>query len=66
MKIKPPWFFCCGWWSPWCLLDEYAHRMGLPLSSSKDFWLCRRPDAAVYRHYERTTERIVIGSERTP
>jgi hypothetical protein len=26
VKIEPPWYFCCGWWSPWCLIDEHWHR----------------------------------------
>lgn len=59
--INPPWYFECGWWSPWCFIDEWAHRIAnrfrpvdgcgylpWPLTG-----VCRRHDAAVVRHYER-------------
>lgn len=61
---QPPWFFCCGWWSPWCLLDEYAHRLGLSLRvedvdnpDHADWWLCRKHDTAVHRYHEHQEDR---------
>lgn len=59
--MKPPWFFCCGWWSPWCVLDEYPHRW----FSAQDEdgcvdrfpwpfgWFCTMHDRAVTRHYSK-------------
>ncbi|QDK02752.1 hypothetical protein PP304_gp202 [Gordonia phage Phendrix] len=26
-KLTPPFFFCCGWWSPWCVIDTIAHEV---------------------------------------
>ena len=34
-RVKPPWWFCCGWWSPWCVIDTIAHDwLGLPFDDS--------------------------------
>lgn len=57
---KPPWWFCCGWWSPWCLIDTIAHEAVRPLegfvidprSPSAELpgplaWVCDRHDAAI-------------------
>lgn len=51
--MKPPWWFCCGWWSPWCVLDVAAHvvfrnagEVELPI----DFrWICVKHDASIMR-----------------
>lgn len=63
MKLTRPWWWCCGWWSPWCVLDTLAHRLGLPLDADladEDeapdhpyYWICRRHDAAVQRYWEK-------------
>jgi len=48
--MKPPWWFCCGWWSPWCVIDTVAHKAfrfsenGLPGPLG---WICDRHDAAM-------------------
>lgn len=36
MKINPPWYFECGWWSPWCLIDEWWHRLFDPIPRDDD------------------------------
>lgn len=61
--LRPPWFFCCGWWSPWCLIDEMAHRWfpwtysshwGVrPEQSPEEDWICKRHDKAVESYLER-------------
>lgn len=56
--MKPPWWFCCGWWSPWCLLDTMAHevfRISMPVDdldnpAHSDRWICRKHDAVVEAH----------------
>lgn len=45
MQIKPPWQFCTGWWSPWCVIDITAHKLGLPLQG--DYWICNKHDASL-------------------
>lgn len=48
MKISPPWYFECGWWSPWCFIDEWAHRLSL---ASDDGFICRKHDEAAEKYY---------------
>ncbi len=43
--------FCCGWWSPWCWIDEALHRLRIPIE-----WVCTRHDDAI-------TEQWVDGDE---
>lgn len=50
--MKPPGWFCCGWWSPWCVLDTLAHWL-FGWSLDGDHWLCKRHDSALSRHLER-------------
>lgn len=55
--ISAPWWFCNGWWSPWCVIDVWAHKLGLPLQYDVDtdtdlpdrwwHWICRQHDKAV-------------------
>ena len=55
MRLRPPWWFCCGWFSPWCLVDTVLHELALPAQ-----WVCDRHDAAVDRHSARRwPERVV-------
>lgn len=51
--MKPPWWFCCGWWSPWCVLDVAAHvvfrnagEVELPIGLPVDLRQARRIDHA--------------------
>lgn len=54
MKLPdPPWWFCCGWWSPWCVLDTIAHELvdrdrepgqELPVPLQ---WICDKHDQAI-------------------
>ncbi len=48
--MNPPWWFCCGWWSPWCVLDTALHRVypidGDPLPRWAR-WICDRHDARI-------------------
>jgi hypothetical protein len=37
--MNPPWWFCNGWWSPWCLLDVTTR--------CKFEWICDKHDAAI-------------------
>lgn len=46
---KPPWWFCSGWWSPWCILDSVAHKLLPHVGIS---YLCDKHDAAVARALE--------------
>jgi hypothetical protein len=55
--ITEPWWFCNGWWSPWCVLDTLAHKLGLSFPvddlenpAHADWWICRKHDAALERH----------------
>jgi hypothetical protein len=41
-SLKPPWWFCCGWWSPWCLLDTVLHELHIEWR-----WVCDKHDAAI-------------------
>jgi hypothetical protein len=62
--MRPPRYFECGWWSPWCFIDEWAHRL---ISGFRDTesgcgelpgpfkGICKRHDEAVVRHYARLT-----------
>lgn len=57
--MKPPWFFCCGWWSPWCVLDEFAHRWlfrtndsSVPRLPGIFGWICDRHEAAIVGNFE--------------
>lgn len=46
--MKAPWWFCCGWWSPWCVLDTAMHRLGVPLDTGSRFrWVCDKHDNAI-------------------
>jgi hypothetical protein len=40
--LKPPWWFCCGWWSPWCVLDTVLHELHIEWR-----WVCDKHDAAI-------------------
>lgn len=51
--MKAPWWFCCGWWSPWCVLDTFGHfvirgeageELPWPLG-----WICDRHDASIMK-----------------
>lgn len=42
--MKLPWWFCCGWWSPWCVLDVFTR--------CKVRWICKKHDAALNRFHE--------------
>jgi hypothetical protein len=42
---RSPWWFCTGWWSPWCLIDAIAH--------CKVPWICRKHDAAQHRWFDK-------------
>lgn len=57
MQIKPPWQFCTGWWSPWCVIDITAHKLGLPLQG--DYWICNKHDASLEAYL---TKRIIMTS----
>lgn len=60
--MNPPWYFECGWWSPWCFLDEWAHRI---VNRGRDAGaevgcgelpgplkgICKRHDRAVERYH---------------
>lgn len=55
--MKPPLWFCTGWWSPWCVLDELLHRlfgavdeddMAYPLPGPM-MWICDKHEAALLR-----------------
>ena len=51
MRFGPPWWFCCGWWSPWCVIDHFAHIVFTPrIEAGEDMpgpfaWICDRHDA---------------------
>jgi hypothetical protein len=40
--LKPPWWFCCGWFSPWCVIDTIMHECHLEWR-----WVCDRHDAKI-------------------
>lgn len=40
-----PWWFCNGWWSPWCVLDTLAHKLGLPLYTDEHDSVAHAPIA---------------------
>lgn len=40
--MRPPWYFCCGWWSPWCLTDVWMHKLHMV-----NQWVCAKHDAVV-------------------
>lgn len=42
---RSPWWFCTGWWSPWCVIDAIAH--------CKVSWICKRHDDAQVRWFDR-------------
>lgn len=42
MSIRSPWWFCCGWWSPWCVLDVALHNLHLHID-----WVCDRHDRLI-------------------
>ena len=51
-KIKPPWWFCCGWWSPWCVIDTAMHdvlRVPLDARGRLGRWICDKHDDAITR-----------------
>lgn len=53
-RIKPPWFFCCGWWSPWCVLDVIGHRIFYRREEGSCLprpfnWICDKHDDAIMR-----------------
>lgn len=45
--MRPPWWFCCGWWSPWCVIDTVFHELHVPWQ-----WVCDKHDAAIMRFEE--------------
>lgn len=59
--MKPPWFFCCGWWSPWCVLDEFAHRWLFKSGEKVSVermpgvfgWICDRHEAAIVKDFDK-------------
>lgn len=59
-KHIQPWWFCCGWWSPWCVLDTFGHWL-FPASDDNGIdslpgplgWICDRHDAAIIREFDR-------------
>lgn len=55
--MKPPWWFCCGWWSPWCVIDTFAHEvLRVPVQKrSWASWVCDKHDAAIVREFDRKT-----------
>lgn len=40
--MKPPWWFCCGWRSPWFVIDTFLHAIHMPIG-----YVCERHDNAV-------------------
>lgn len=55
--MMPPWWFCCGWWSPWCVLDAAAHNLLRSRGPGDSLpgvltWICNRHDAAIMKPYE--------------
>jgi hypothetical protein len=44
--MTSPWWFCNGWWSPWCVVDYIAHHW-FGLGYGLDHWICRRHDASI-------------------
>ena len=42
-NLTPPWWFCCGWWSPWCVLDV--------VTRCKLQWVCNRHDLEITRDW---------------
>ena len=48
VKIEPPWWFCCGWWSPWCVIDTLAHKyVPVRWRLRKLKWICDKHDEAI-------------------
>lgn len=41
MSLEPPWWFCTGWWSPWCIWDKIAYDW-LWFSKEKYHWFDAR------------------------
>lgn len=55
-RIDPPWWFCCGWWSPWCVIDTIAHEAMKLIDRDREpgqelpgplEWICDRHDRAI-------------------
>jgi len=54
-RFRAPWWFCNGWWSPWCIIDTIAHawfHLSMPVDdldnpAHSDHWICRKHDAAI-------------------
>lgn len=42
MRPRSPWWMCCGWWSPWCVLDTLSHAVHLNWN-----WLCEQHDRRI-------------------
>lgn len=48
--MSPPWWFCNGWWSPWCVADMVLHKITRTDSDELPGWLrwiCLRHDASI-------------------
>jgi hypothetical protein len=54
---NPPEWFCDGWWSPWCVIDEYLHKWFKPADEDGSVdplpgllvWVCDRHETAILR-----------------
>lgn len=42
--MRAPWWFCCGWWSPWCVLDV--------LTRCKVKAICDAHDRAITKEWD--------------
>ena len=52
MRREAPWYFCTGWWSPWCVVDKIAYDW-LWFSMDKEHWFDRVHDQARVRWEKR-------------
>ena len=46
ITLRRPEFFCCGWWSPWCVWDYIAYEWLWFDLHGKVHWFDRRHSAA--------------------
>lgn len=59
--MKPPWWFCMGWWSPWCVADAALHWFHRTFHEDRCGWVCEKHDRALIRHWERHPEPPAVG-----
>lgn len=60
--MKPPWWFCCGWWSPWCVLDYVVYEW-FNMDMEKEHWFDRRHSDANERYLRRVQPHLFDAVE---